>query len=65
MSHAPRDCCSAAMAHARASEYAIDRNGAEIASVSVYSWTVRVRASESVDTYLAGIIGVPLSVAVL
>jgi hypothetical protein len=49
------------MASVRASEYAIDRNGAEVAYVSVYSWTVTVRASESVDTYLAGIIGVPTS----
>jgi uncharacterized membrane protein (GlpM family) len=54
------------MASARASEYAIDRNGAEVASVTVYSYTVTVRASESVDTYLAGLIGVmPLTGALV
>jgi hypothetical protein len=49
------------MASARALEYAVDRNDAQVADVSVYSYTVTVRASEAVDTYLAGLIGVPTS----
>ncbi len=49
------------MAADRAFECAVGRNGAETAGVSVGTWKVTVRASESVDTHLAGLIGVPTS----
>jgi hypothetical protein len=42
-----------------AQDYAINRNGAETADVTVADWTVDVTARENAATFLAGIIGSP------
>ena len=46
-------------AEATARDYTIARNGAQAADVDVQTWTVTVVASETTDTFFAGIIGIP------
>lgn len=45
------------LAEARAREYAITQNGAQDAGVSIVDYVVTVTATETTDTYLAGIVG--------
>jgi hypothetical protein len=46
------------MAVATAEETAVDKNGAQVAEVSIDEWRVTVHASEEADLYLAGIFGI-------
>lgn len=48
-----------ALAEAKAREYAMTRNGAQGAVVTVNDGVVDVTASETIDTFFAGIIGYP------
>jgi len=58
-----RDLCfdsgTVTSATIEAQDYAVNRNGADIAGVNVDGMTVRVAVTKTVDTYFAGLIGFP------
>jgi hypothetical protein len=45
-------------AYARAQEYAVTRNGAQTANITIQNYTVAVDTGETVPTFFAGLIGV-------